>query len=208
MAYNIADLFEHTVDSVADREVLVVGERRRTYAQLEARANQLAHELIAMGVQADDRVAICTERGLEMVVGLLGILKAGGAYLPLDPAYPSERLQYLLEDGAPKVLLTQEALQQLLPAGNPADNIPTLLLDSAELRTRFSARPASNPAAGVTARNLAYIIYTSGSTGRPKGVAIEHANAANLLYWALDNFSREELFNSLFSTSINFDLAV
>ncbi|HEX6095008.1 MAG TPA: non-ribosomal peptide synthase/polyketide synthase [Thermoanaerobaculia bacterium] len=200
----IHELFEQQAAAHPKSVAVICEDHSLTYGELNARANRLAHELIAMGVQPDDRVAICTERGLDMVVGLLGILKAGGAYLPLDPAYPSERLQYLLEDGAPKALLTQKALQSLLPAGD----VPSLLLDGAELRTRLSAHPSSNPASGVTARNLAYIIYTSGSTGRPKGVAIEHANTTNLLYWALENFSRQELFNSLFSTSINFDLAV
>ncbi|WP_350307859.1 AMP-binding protein, partial [Photorhabdus viridis] len=81
-----------------------------SYGELNRRANRLAHHLLALGVQPDDRVAICVERSLEMVVGLLGILKAGAAYLPLDPAYPAERLAYMLSDAAPVALLTQTAL--------------------------------------------------------------------------------------------------
>ncbi|HET8774712.1 MAG TPA: non-ribosomal peptide synthase/polyketide synthase, partial [Thermoanaerobaculia bacterium] len=180
----IHELFERQAALQPDAVAVVCEGRSLTYGELNARANQLAHELIARGVQPDDRVAISMERSLDMIVALLGTLKAGGAYVPLDPAYPAERLQYLIEDSAPKVVLTEEVLCQL-PEG-----------------------PASNPVTGVTARNLAYIIYTSGSTGLPKGVAIEHRNTANLLYWALENFAAGELANTLFATSINFDLAV
>ncbi|MEO8381792.1 MAG: amino acid adenylation domain-containing protein, partial [Acidobacteriota bacterium] len=203
----IHELFEQQAAARPDAVAVVFEEQSLSYGELNARANQLAHELIALGVQPDDRVAICVERGLEMVVGLLGILKGGGAYLPLDPAYPNERLQYLLNDGAPKVLLTQQDLQGQLPAAD----VPTLLLDSEEVSERLAAQPTTNPsphALGLTPQHLAYVIYTSGSTGLPKGVAIEHANTANLLRWALANFTEQELFNSLFSTSINFDLAV
>ncbi len=184
----IHQLFERQAAAQPDAVAIVCEGRSVTYAELNARANRLAHELIEFGVTPDDRVAICTERDLDMVVGLLGTLKAGGAYLPVDPAYPDGRRQYLLEDGAPKVVLTKELLRQ-----------------------DRTARPASNPdprVLGLTARNLAYVIYTSGSTGVPKGVAIEHANTVNLLHWALSSFTGEELSNTLFSTSINFDLAV
>ncbi len=203
----IHGLFEEQAAARPDAVAVVFDGQSLTYAALNARANQLAHELIALGVQPDDRVAICVERGLEMVVGLLGILKAGGAYLPLDPAYPMERLQYLLRDGAPRVLLTQWTLRPQLPVAD----VPALLLDSVALQERLSAQPSRNPdprELGLTPQHLAYVIYTSGSTGLPKGVAIEHANTANLLHWALANFTRQELSNTLFSTSINFDLAV
>src|SRR5206468_12178711 len=106
--------------------------------------------------------------------------------------------------GAPKVLLTQQALQGQLPAAD----VPALLLDSEELREHLSAQRTSNPSPhelGLTPHHLAYVIYTSGSTGLPKGVAIEHVNTANLLHWALANFTEQELSNCLFSTSINFD---
>ncbi|MEO8379795.1 MAG: amino acid adenylation domain-containing protein, partial [Acidobacteriota bacterium] len=207
----IHELFEQQAAAQPDAVAVVFEEQSLSYHELNARANQLAHALIALGVRPDDRVAVCVERRLEMVVGLLGILKAGGAYLPLDPAYPNERLQYLLNDGAPKVLLTQQDLQGQLPAAD----VPTLLLDS-EGTSTASRKSVSSQAdtnldpheLGLTTQHLAYVIYTSGSTGLPKGVAIEHANTANLLHWALASFTNEELSNSLFSTSINFDLAV
>jgi len=174
-----------------------------TYAELNAGANHVAHRLIALGVKPDDRVAICMQRGPAMVAGLLGILKAGGAYVPLDPTYPSERLAYMRVDCAPTALLTQESLCSLVDHAA----LPVLMLDDGV----FSAPATANPdyrALGLGSRHLAYVIYTSGSTGLPKGVAIEHANTNNFIAWALANFSTEQLANTLFSTSINFDLAV
>ncbi len=203
----IHELFERQAAARPDAVAVVFDDRSLTYGQLNARANQVAHELIAMGVRPDDRVAISVDRTPDLVIGLLAILKAGGAYLPLDPAYPAERLHYLLRDGSPKALLTQQALQERLPDAG----LPAVLLDRLECTARLSARPTSNPNPrdlGVTPHHLAYVIYTSGSTGLPKGVAIEHANTVNLLYWALSSFTNEELSNTLFSTSINFDLAV
>ncbi|HET8796434.1 MAG TPA: amino acid adenylation domain-containing protein, partial [Thermoanaerobaculia bacterium] len=199
----IHELFERQAAARPETVAVIFDDQSVTYEALNARANRLAHELIARGVKPDDRVAICVERGPELVAALLGILKAGGAYVPLDPAYPQARLEYLLRDAAPKVVLTERRLQSLLPHSD----VPVLLIDDAAL----AARPSSNPnpgELGLTARHLAYVIYTSGSTGLPKGVAIEHANTANLLYWALENFSGEELANTLCATSINFDLAV
>ncbi len=176
----IHELFEQQAALQPDAVAVLFEDQSLTYRELDARANQLAHELIAFGVRPDDRVAICAERSLEMIVGLLGILKAGGAYLPMDPAYPTERLQSLIEDGAPKVLLTQQALLGRLPVAA----MPTLLLDSDELSARLSAHPTSTPSRrqlGLTTHHLAYVIYTSGSTGTPKGVMVEHSSVLNML---------------------------
>jgi non-ribosomal peptide synthetase component F len=134
-------LFEQQAAVTPDAVAVTFEDRSLTYRELDARANQLAHELIALGVQPDDRVAICVERSLELIVGLLGILKAGGAYVPLDPSYPIERLQYMVQDAAPKALLTQQLLQQSLPA----NDVLTLSLDSEAVRTKLSAQPASKP---------------------------------------------------------------
>jgi len=176
----VHEAFEQQAASQPDAPAVISGDQSLSYGGLNARANQLAHELIALGVRPDDRVAICVERGFDMMVGMLAVLKAGGAYLPLDPANPAERLRSMLEDGTPKALLTQEALQQRLSSAA----VPTLVLDRDELRTKLSGQPAHNPdsrARGLTARNLAYVIYTSGSTGTPKGVMVEHGSVLNML---------------------------
>jgi arthrofactin-type cyclic lipopeptide synthetase C len=147
-----------------------------TYRELNARANQLAHHLREQGVQPDSRVAICVERGLDLVVGLLGILKAGGAYVPLDPGYPAERLAYMLKDSAPVAVLVQAATRSLFAA--PA----TTLIDLDQ--GHWQRLPDHDPQVpGLSAANLAYMIYTSGSTGLPKGVMIEHRSACNMVHW-------------------------
>ncbi|MEA2463486.1 MAG: hypothetical protein QOJ98_1233, partial [Acidobacteriota bacterium] len=165
----IHELFEQQAAAQPDAPAVIFNDRTLSYGELNARANQLAHELIALGIQPDDRVAVFAERGPELMVGLLGILKAGGAYVPLDPAYPVERLQHMLHDAAPKALLTQRPL--------PVSDVPAVLLGSEAL----SARPAHNPRTGARATNLAYVIYTSGSTGTPKGVMVEHRSVVNML---------------------------
>jgi amino acid adenylation domain-containing protein len=176
----IHELFEQQAAESPHAEAVVCEARRLTYGELNARANQVAHHLLSQGVKPDDRVAICVERGLEMVVGLLGILKAGGAYVPLDPDYPAERLAYMLEDSAPVALLTQATLANRLPDRG----VPTLRLDTGEAQALLATQPTHDPQArahGLTSRHLAYMIYTSGSTGTPKGVMVEHLNATNLI---------------------------
>ena len=157
-------------------------DRRLTYRQLNQRANQLARYLQKLGVGPDALVAICVERSLEMVVGLLGILKAGGAYVPLDPDYPKERLGFMLADTGSPILLTQSGLQQRLPSHGAL----ILLLD---LDWPLIAREtADNVISPVKAEHLAYMIYTSGSTGRPKGVMIPHQAIVNHLWWMQASF--------------------
>jgi amino acid adenylation domain-containing protein len=148
-----------------------------TYAELNARANQLAHHLRSLGVAPDVLVGICVERSIEMVVGFLGILKAGGAYVPLDPTYPLERLAFMLQDTAVSVLLTQSHLLDRLP-GTTAQVV--CLDQNAPMIQEFST---STPKVAMGSENLAYVIYTSGSTGQPKGVMIQHNNVANLITW-------------------------
>ena len=172
--YTIHQLFEHQVEKSPDAVALVFEDSALTYRELNIKANRLAHRLLELGIRPDDRVAICVERGLDMVVGLLGILKAGGAYVPLDPGYPHERLAYMLEDSAPAALLSQAALQHCLP--HP--DLPIVWLD-AEM-TGYSEHNPDPATLGLTSRHLAYVIYTSGSTGLPKGVMIEHANVTRL----------------------------
>ncbi|MCH5537637.1 amino acid adenylation domain-containing protein, partial [Pseudomonas syringae pv. syringae] len=173
-------LFEEQVAQQPDAPAVVDETASLTYGELNARANRLAHYLIGLGIQPDDRVAICAQRSLEMVVGLLGILKAGGAYVPLDPGYPPERLRYMLEDSAPVAVLVQEALQECLPAVN----VPQVVLDSVDLSSGTGGLPCGNPdldALGLTSRMPAYVMYTSGSSGVPKGVLIEHRSVLRLV---------------------------
>jgi amino acid adenylation domain-containing protein len=174
----IHQLFEAQATAQPDAVALVYADQQLTYDQLNRRANQLAHHLLALGVQADDRVAICAERSLDMIVGLIGILKAGAAYVPLDPGYPADRLAYMLADSAPVALLTQAALV----AGLPAPAMPVILLDADAAAIGQQADSNPDPALqGLTSRHLAYVIYTSGSTGLPKGVMVEHRNVLRLV---------------------------
>ncbi|HEY0604050.1 MAG TPA: amino acid adenylation domain-containing protein, partial [Herpetosiphonaceae bacterium] len=166
----VAAQAERTPDAVA----VTAGRQALTYADLNGRANQLAHYLSAQGVGPDVLVALCVERSLEMVVGLLGILKAGGAYVPLDPAYPAERLQYMLSHSRAPVILTQAALVTRLPE----HQAQVVCLDADW--ERLADQPTANPPQTGLPEQLAYIIYTSGSTGQPKGVLVAHRGQVNL----------------------------
>nr|WP_283099539.1 non-ribosomal peptide synthetase [Pseudomonas sp. MWU15-20650] len=188
-------LFEAQVERTPDAIALKAGEQHLTYAELNARANQLAHHLLALGVQPETRVAICVERSLEMVIGLYAILKAGAAYVPLDPAYPRERIAYMLEDSAPTVVLAQGTTHALL------GEVPVVDLD----QPTWQHLPSDNPAvASVTA----YVIYTSGSTGQPKGVINEHAGVVNRLLWMQDAYGLSALDTVLQKTPLSFDVSV
>jgi amino acid adenylation domain-containing protein/non-ribosomal peptide synthase protein (TIGR01720 family) len=175
---------------------------RLSYAELSARANQLAHHLQSLGVGPEARVAVCMERSLNFVVSVLAVLKAGGAYVPLDPAYPQDRIQFMLEDTAPAVLLTEARLQAALPVQHPQ----MLLLDQAA--ATIAAYPATAPANAVALDNLAYLIYTSGSTGRPKGVMITHRALLNLVAWHQDVFAVSDQDRATLVASVGFDASV
>jgi amino acid adenylation domain-containing protein len=184
-----------------DAVVLIAGERRSTYGELDARAGRLARGLRRRGVGAESRVGVHLARSEEMVVALLAVLKAGGAYVPLDPALPAERLALLACDAGIGVVLTREGLGAALPAGvRQLSPIVDSELPAEEGTKRLP--PRAEPG------NLAYVIYTSGSTGRPKGVGIEHRSAVELVSWARGVFSEDELSGVLASTSIGFDLSV
>lgn len=196
------ELFETQVEKTPEAVALITDREQLTYQELNERANQLAVRLRRLGVGPETLVALCVERSSAMVVGMLGILKAGGAYLPLDPAYPKERVEFMLEDGAVPVLVTQQALLRNLPELQAQ----VILLDQPVTKLEVK----SSEAIGIKAEagNLAYVIYTSGSTGKPKGVAIEHHNAVTFVYWARSVFSPEELSGVLAATSICFDLSI
>ncbi|HYW71641.1 MAG TPA: amino acid adenylation domain-containing protein, partial [Pyrinomonadaceae bacterium] len=167
-------IFETQVERFPHAVALRAGETRLTYAELNARANQLAHGLSQQGVGPEVPVGICLERSVEMVVAVLGVLKAGGAFVPLDPAYPLERLQYVIEEINPPVVLTQAPVAERLPAHWGQ----VVCLD--EESARFSSFPKTNPDSQVQPENPAYVIYTSGSTGRPKGVIVPHTGLGNV----------------------------
>ncbi|WP_141250316.1 non-ribosomal peptide synthetase, partial [Pseudomonas congelans] len=177
--------FEARAAERPDAVALVFEEQTLSYGELNARANQVAHRLLAHGVRPDDRVAICVERGPAMIIGLLGILKSGAGYVPLDPAYPLERLAYTLGDSAPVALLSQQSVRQALPVSE----VPVISLDDADLQDESVCNPE---VPGLTAANLAYVIYTSGSTGLPKGVMVEHRNVARLFSATADWFGFNE----------------
>ncbi|HEX9936150.1 MAG TPA: condensation domain-containing protein, partial [Longimicrobium sp.] len=172
------ELFEAQAARTPDATALVFEGEPLSYAELNARANRLAHHLRSLGVGPDARVGLCVERSLEMMVGLLAVLKAGGAYVPLDPAYPADRVAYMLADSGPAVVLSQRRLRDRIGS----TGAPVLELDEAE--PAWSDRPATNPERGtLTPEHLAYVIYTSGSTGRPKGVGVPHRAVINALSW-------------------------
>ncbi|MDZ4813392.1 MAG: amino acid adenylation domain-containing protein, partial [Pseudomonadota bacterium] len=196
--------FEEQAQCNPNAAALVFDGQALSYSELNRRANQTAHRLLALGVKPDDRVAICVERSLELVIGVLGVLKAGGGYVPLDPLYPDDRLGYMLADSAPVALLTQSALQGKAWMQASAQ-VPVLVLDDGSL----SAQPTHDPVlAGLTSRHLAYVIYTSGSTGQPKGVMVEHRSLSNLATAQIDLFSVRPESQVLQFASFSFDASI
>ena len=168
----LAELFEQQVEAHPQDEAVVFGTVRLTYTQLNEHANVLAHKLIAAGVDVEDRVALLGDRSEKMIEMMLGVTKAGAAYVPIDPTYPSERKRYILEDVAPKLILTTD--KQHVPEGMQAEVLEYPLVDITEAEER------ENPELRAGVDNAAYIIYTSGTTGNPKGVVVEHRGIGNL----------------------------
>jgi amino acid adenylation domain-containing protein len=186
-------------------------ETRVTYAELNAQSNQLAHGLRALGVGPDTPVAICLERSVAMVVGLMAILKAGGAYVPLDPSLPVGRLAYMLKDSAPKAALTQGAARTTLQAALDELTEKPRILDVVADASEWADQPDGNLVAagiGLTPHSLAYIIYTSGSTGQPKGVMVEHGGLVNRLEWMQSTYGIGPQDTVLQKTPFGFDVSV
>ncbi|MDI9701297.1 AMP-binding protein, partial [Burkholderia cenocepacia] len=174
------ELVEQHAHQTPSATALVYGDQHLSYAELNARANQLAHYLRERGVGPDVLVAICAERSLEMVVALLGVLKAGGAYVPVDPTYPAERIEYMLRDAQPRILLTQHALVDQLPH----TQAKVLALDTDW--HRIASLLDTNifvASIGLTPQHLAYVIYTFCSTGKPKGAMNPLCAVVNRLLW-------------------------
>ncbi|HET7228487.1 MAG TPA: amino acid adenylation domain-containing protein, partial [Longimicrobium sp.] len=201
---SIHALFEAQVARTPDQVAVTHGVDSLTYAEVNERANRLAHHLISLGVGPEVRVGIGVERGAGMVAAMLAVLKAGGAYVPLDPAYPADRLSFTLKDSSVAVLVTQESLRERLPVKY---GVIVASIDG-EAADAIGRASVENPRGRVEARGLAYLIYTSGSTGVPKGVAIEHQSAVALISWAAGVYTAEEMSGVLAATSISFDLSV
>ena len=188
--------FEVQAERQPHRIAVQQGSEALTYQQLNQRANQLAHHLLELGVQADDRVALCCRRGPQMLVGLLGILKAGAGYVPIDPAYPAERIAYLLQDSAPVAVLAETSTRELLG--------PVAVVDLQD--PGWQRHAVSNPQLpALTPAHLAYVIYTSGSTGLPKGVMVEHRTVENLVHWHCEAFGLTAVSHTSSVAGMGFD---
>ncbi len=195
-------LFEARAASAPEAVAAESAGQELTYAELNARANRLAHWLRKVGIGPDRLAAVCILDPLEMLTALLGVLKAGGAYLPLDPTYPRERLAFLLRDSGAGVLLTQGDLLSTLPH----DEVRTFCLDADG--PAIAGESAANPDGGAGPDNLAYVLYTSGSTGRPKGVLVPHRGLTNYLTWAAEAYGAADGDGAPVHSPIGFDLTV
>jgi amino acid adenylation domain-containing protein len=195
-------MIESQVDRAPEAIALVFEEESLTYRELNARANQLAHHLISVGTGPETLVGICMHRSIEMVVGLLGILKAGAAYVPMDPEYPRERLEYMVQDAGVPVLLTQQHLVSRLPEHSSH----LICLDTQWDSIRTQSR--ENPDSRGKPEHLAYMIYTSGSTGKPKGAMNVHRGICNRLLWMQEAYHLTEKDRVLQKTPFSFDVSV
>src|SRR5581483_8210723 len=204
-------LFEQQVTRTPNNTAVIFGDTTLTYAQLNTAANQLAHLMIAHDVGPEQLVALALPRSsVELVVSVLAVLKTGAAYLPLDPDYPPARIEFMLTDAQPALLLTTPHTQDRLPANTVS---APLVIDDPGTVAALKTCPDTNPTNTDRIRPLlpqhpAYVIYTSGSTGTPKGVTTSHTGVANLVSWAVSSFGRAGLSRVLASTSLNFDVSV
>ncbi|MEU9133425.1 amino acid adenylation domain-containing protein [Kitasatospora sp. NPDC048540] len=172
-----------------------------SYAELNERANRLAHHLRDLGAGPDRLVGVCLHRGTDLAVALLAVWKAGSAYVPFDPGHPKDRVDWVLGDTGARIVVTEQALAPLVRA----DGVHLVTLDTAG--PELATRPATDPVTGVTADHLAYVIHTSGSTGRPKGVAVSHRGIANRVAWTVHTHGLGPADRVLQKTSLSFDAA-
>lgn len=195
-------LFEEQVERTPGEVAIVHGERSVTYRQLNESANRVARWLVQVGAGRNERVAICMERGIDLVVALLGVLKAGAAYVPLDPVHPLPRLQGMMDDAAPCALLTQADLKRMFRASSPVltlDDDRALLDTYVDENLPLASQPGTH--------DLAYVMYTSGSTGTPKAVMVEHGGVVNFLLSMLEAPGLVAQDRLLAVTTISFDIA-
>jgi len=195
-------IFEEAVDRGPEHLAVVFGNQQLSYAELDARANSLAHELIHRGVQVETTVGLCVERGIDAIVGLLAILKAGGTYVPLNPELPQERLGWMIKDAAPAVILTRDAQR----SGIPEDC--GVVLSFEELEKVVQPRNTTRLGNIADPQHLAYIIYTSGSTGKPKGVMIEHRSLCHTIMGQIPLFGITPESKVLSTIALSFDASL
>ncbi|MBU2709127.1 non-ribosomal peptide synthase/polyketide synthase, partial [Zooshikella marina] len=204
----IQQLFEQQADAQPDAVALVFEQQTVSYAELNSRANQLAHFLIAQGVKPDSLVGVCCDRSVDLIIALLGILKAGGAYVPLDPTYPVERLSYMISNSELSLVITQQHLVQQLPSEQVLLELLILdQVDMAEQLRRYSEDNIAPATIGLKPDHLAYVIYTSGSTGKPKGVMLQHDGLVNLAIGQQQRFEVDNQSRMLQFASFSFDAA-
>ncbi|MBJ6369615.1 non-ribosomal peptide synthetase, partial [Snuella sedimenti] len=203
MDKTLVDLFEVQAKKTPGSTAVVYEGEELSYAELDERSNQLARYLRDCGVRPDDLVGICLDRSLEMIIGILGILKSGGAYVPIDPDYPRERIDYMLDDGAIDLILGMESSADVLKG---REDITILLLDSSW--GVVSKYPTKKLSSVLSPDNLAYVIYTSGSTGRPKGVMNQHSGIVNRLLWTQSHYGLKDDDIILQKTTSSFDVSV
>jgi amino acid adenylation domain-containing protein len=196
----IHELFEQRVLETPDALAVICGSRQLTYLELNQKANQLANYLRKLGVGPDALVGICLHRSLQMIVGIRGTLKAGAAYVPLDPAYPQQRLASMVEDVDLRVLLTSHDLLAILPE----TKVPRVCLDSDW--AQISAENTGNLPPVASVRNLCYVIFTSGSTGKAKAAAVFHGGWTNLMHWFVTEFNISPPDKVLVISSFSFDI--
>jgi amino acid adenylation domain-containing protein len=194
-------LFEDQAKRSQDDDALICEDDRVSYDRLNRRANQLAHYLRKLGVKPGVPVGVLMDRSLDLVVALLGIWKAGGAYVALDPQYPASRIEFMLEDAAAEMLLTEQRYTGVVTGG-----VRQVCLDLDW--DSIKAESEANVASGVRPEDLAYILHTSGSTGRPKGAMLCHRGIANCLFWMQERYKLDKSDKFLFKTSLNFDPSV
>jgi amino acid adenylation domain-containing protein len=195
-------LFEDQVERTPEAKAVIFKNEALTYRELNSRADELAAHLQTLGVGPDTIVGICIERCLEMMIGLLAILKAGGAYLPIDPAIPAERWQFMLEDASVKIMLTQQRW-----ADRFIEHCSNVIKLDSDWQTQRSLS-AANPIGRSTPDNLAYVIYTSGSTGKPKGTLITQRGLVNYLTWGIETYAVAQGNGAPVHSSIGFDLTI
>lgn len=198
---SIDQLFSLQVSRVPDAEALYFEGASLTYAELDSRANQLAHFLRSKGAGPEGLIGICMDRSVEMIVSLLAVLKSSAAFLPLDPAYPRQRLAFMIEDARVKLTLTQSKYVDALP-----EQTERICLDN--YSDLFCAFSRSAPETTINPQNLAYVIYTSGTTGNPKGTMISHEAAVNSLLWFEQSHKDDSLKRVAHKSSLSFDVSV